>query len=143
MVYALIFAGGTGQRMNSKSIPKQFLLVHGKEVIIHTIELFEKNVHVDKIFVVCYEPYIEKLKELLVSYNIKKVQNICPGGQSGPESIFLGLKMIRDYSNNPDDIVLIHDGVRPLITQAVINDNIESVKKYGNGITVSPASCPY
>ena len=139
MVYALIFAGGTGQRMNSKSIPKQFLLVHGKEVIIHTIELFEKNAHVDKIFVVCYEPYIEKLKELLALKNIKKVEGICPGGQSGPESIFLGLKMIREFSNNKDDIVLIHDGVRPLITQAVIDDNIESVKKYGNGITVSPA----
>ena len=130
MVYALIFAGGTGQRMNSKSIPKQFLLVHGKEVIIHTI---------DKIFVVCYEPYIGKLKELLKQNNINKVQDICGGGATGPESIFRGLKMIKDYSSSDDDIVLIHDGVRPLITQDVIDANIESVKKYGNGITVSPA----
>ncbi len=139
MNYALIFAGGTGQRMNSKSIPKQFLKVNGKEIIIHTIEIFEKSDNIDNIVVVCYEPYIDILKGLLVDYNIKKVKAICPGGSTGQESIFCGLKTIKDYSNNENDIVLIHDGVRPLINQSVIEKNIECVRENGTAITVSPA----
>ena len=138
MNYALIFAGGTGQRMNSKSLPKQFLNVHGKPIIIHTLLHFENCDAIDGIVVVCYEPFLEKLRQLTEDYNIKKTIDIVPGGESGQLSIFNGLKRLSDIAKD-DDIVLIHDGVRPLIDGDLIFGNIECVKRNGNAITVSRA----
>lgn len=138
MNYALIFAGGTGQRMHSKSIPKQFLSVHGKPIIIHTLLHFENCKQIDGIVVVCYEPYIQKLTQLLTEFNIKKVTDIVSGGNNGQQSIFRGLDCLSQKCGR-DDIVLIHDGVRPLIGDELIINNIESVKGYGNAITVSKA----
>lgn len=140
MNIALIFAGGVGRRMKNSSRPKQFLELSGKPIIIHTIEHFENHEQIDGIVVVCISEWISYLHKLLIKYNIKKVLKIVEGGSTGQKSIRNGLfaveKIIKDKS---DCIVLIHDGVRPLIDADLITANIESVKHYGNGITVVPA----
>jgi 2-C-methyl-D-erythritol 4-phosphate cytidylyltransferase len=138
MNYVLIFAGGTGQRMNSKSLPKQFLSVHGKPIIIHTILNFEHCHDIKGIVVVCYAPFIKKFNSLLKQYNIKKVIGVVPGGENGQQSIYFGLRFLSQVVQD-DDIVLIHDGVRPIINKQIIEDNIACVKKNGNAITVSNA----
>jgi len=139
MITALIFAGGTGERMNSRTKPKQFLELHGKPILIHTIEHFEEHPMVDNIVVVCLESWINECRKLLKRNFITKVKWIVPGGSTGQESIFNGLQAIKDVSDD-DTIVLIHDGVRPLITQELITENIKSVKKYGSAISVSYAT---
>ena len=139
MNIALVFAGGTGQRMNTASKPKQFLELHGKPIIIYTLEYFQKHSQIDGIVVVCLESWIDYCENLLKKYQIDKVLKIVPGGNSGQESIFNGLEAVHQISVNEQDIVLIHDGVRPLINEALITNCIASVKKHGNAITVSPA----
>lgn len=138
---ALIFAGGTGSRMKNKDKPKQFLELNGKPIIIHTIEHFDEHPEIDAIVVVCLESWIDFLRNKLEKFNIKKVVNIVPGGMSGQESIRNGLFAIRDFvvGKEENPIVLIHDGVRPLINAKLISDNIQCVKKKGNAITVVPA----
>lgn len=138
MTTALIFAGGTGQRMNSRSKPKQFLEMHGKPIIIYTLEHFEEHDEIDDIVIVCLEEKIPELKILLKRYDITKVSRIVPGGSTGHQSIYNGLEAMK-ASSKPEDIVLIHDGVRPLITEELITKNIEAVKEFGNAITVEPA----
>lgn len=138
MNYAVIFAGGTGTRMNSKTRPKQFLTLYGKEIIIHTLEKFDEHPEIDGISVVCIEEWIDYLKKIIERFQIKKVKWISPGGKTGQESIYNGLKAIQDDVEE-DSVVLIHDGVRPLIDGELISNNIASVKKYGNSITVVPA----
>lgn len=138
MVTALIFAGGTGQRMNTRSKPKQFLELHGKPVIIYTIEHFEYHAEIDNIVVVCLKDCIDELKGLLKRYSITKVSEIVSGGETGHDSIYNGLKAMKGTAKE-GDIVLIHDGVRPLITGNLISENIEAVRKYGNAITSEPA----
>lgn len=138
MNIGLIFAGGTGSRMNVKTTPKQFLTLHGKEIIIHTLEHFEECKQIDSIIVVCIEPWIEYLKELLMKYSIKKVKWIVEGGETGQDSIYNGVKTI--YKECPhNSIVLVHDGVRPLIDTEVIENNIACVEKFGTAITVVPS----
>lgn len=132
---AVIFAGGVGKRMHAKDIPKQFLKMHDKPIIVHTLELFEDHPEIDAIVVACVSNYIGYMNELVRKYNLKKVQKIVPGGKSGQESIFNGLKAAEMIGNRDKDIVLIHDGVRPLINAKTIRDNIESVQKYGSAIT--------
>lgn len=136
-VAALIFAGGTGKRMNTRSKPKQFLEIHGKPVIIYTLEHFEYHEKVDNIVVVCIKEWIEELKGLLKRYGITKVKKIVTGGETGHDSIYNGLVAMKEFMAS-DDIVLIHDGVRPLINDELITLNIETVKKYGNAITCEP-----
>ena len=138
---ALIFAGGVGKRMKKSSRPKQFLELCGKPIIIHTIEHFENHPQIDGVMVVCVKDWIDYLKECLKRHNIKKVIGIIPGGNSSQESTRKGLYAIKDLglADSRDIIVLIHDGVRPLINSQVITDNIESVKRFGNAITVVPA----
>ncbi len=135
---AMIFAGGTGQRMNSKSIPKQFLIVHGKPIIIHTLEVFEKQTEIDKIVVSCLEGWIDYLREQLEQFGITKVSAIVPGGKTGQDSIYNGVSKIHELYEE-DTIVLIHDGVRPLIDSETLKRNIQCVKENGNAITVSSA----
>ena len=137
---ALIFAGGSGIRMNAKAKPKQFLELNGRAIIIHTLEYFENHPEIDSICVVIIESWIDYLKELLERYSIKKVKWIVSGGTTGQESIFNGLQAIyKDCHNLNDCVVLIHDGVRPLINETLISDNIASVRKFGSAITVTPA----
>lgn len=133
MNIAVIFAGGTGQRMGA-GIPKQFLEINGKPIIIHTLELFEAHAEIDKIYIAMLEDYIPHMKKLIEKFAIKKVANIVPGGDSGQDSIYRGLKAAA--AENPEDsVVLIHDGVRPYVSYDTISRNIEGVKTNGNAIT--------
>lgn len=138
MTTALIFAGGTGKRMNSRSKPKQFLEMHGKPIIIYTLEHFEYHEQVDNIVVVCLPEWIEELRGLLKRYGINKVSKIVLGGDTGHDSIYLGLAAMKENAKE-EDIVLIHDGVRPFINEELITQNINKVKESGNAITVEPA----
>lgn len=134
----LIFAGGSGTRMNSRARPKQFLQFYGKELIIHTLENFQNHPGIDNIVVVCIEDWIPYLEKLLKKYQIDKVCKVVPGGSTGQESIYKGLCSLHDFA--PDDsIVLVHDGVRPFVNEALISDCIKSVKEHGSAITVTPA----
>lgn len=133
---AVIFAGGTGQRMGGE-VPKQFLKVSGKEIIIHTLELFESNEHIDEIYVVCIKEWIPYLAELIKKFSITKITSILPGGKTGQDSIFQGLDAIKKYNDNA--IVLIHDGVRPLLSSEVIYKCVVAVEKYGSAITSIPS----
>lgn len=135
MNIAAIFAGGVGTRMHTKELPKQFLKIHDKPIIIRTLELFEENPEIDMIVIVCVENWIGYLNKLISKYNLRKVQRIVKGGKSGQESIYNILKAAEELGDRDKDIVLIHDGVRPLITQKTIFDNITSVKKNGSAIT--------
>lgn len=140
MNYALIFAGGVGNRMNSKARPKQFLEIHGKPIIIHTIEHFENHLEIDAICVVIVADWFNYMESLVDKYNLKKVKWIVPGGNSSLESQFNGLNVIRESEGySESDIVLIHDGVRPLIDDKVITECISGVKNYGSAVTVAPA----
>lgn len=138
MTTALVFAGGTGRRMNSRATPKQFIEIHGKPILIYTLENFEYHEEVDDIIVVCLTDWIDRLKAYLHRFGITKVAEIVPGGDTGHDSIYNGLMALKKKAN-PDDIILIHDGVRPLITAELISENIRAVKEYGNAITVEPS----
>lgn len=140
MNIAIIFAGGTGKRMNTRAIPKQFLEIHGKPVLIYTLEKFEQNLAIDQIVLVCLESWIGYAKNLVQKFGIQKVGMIVPGGISSQDSIFHGLEAARRFSLvSEKNIVLIHDGVRPLIDQETINKCLEYVQRYGNAITTTPA----
>lgn len=123
--------------MNSRSKPKQFLEVHGKPIIIYTLEHFEYHDQIDEITVVCIRDWIEELKGMLKRYSITKVTEIVAGGKTGHDSIFLGLLSMKGKVKD-DDTILIHDGVRPLINSALITQNVETVKEKGNAITAEP-----
>lgn len=138
MNIAVIFAGGTGQRMNTASKPKQFLELHGKPILIYTLEHFQNHPLINGSVVVCLESWIPYCKNLINKYHMNKVASVVPGGNSGQESIFNGLKAVRDLYPE-ESIVLIHDGVRPLINAQIISDDISSVIENGSAITVSPA----
>lgn len=129
-----IFAGGVGSRMGC-DIPKQFLEIYGKPIIVHTLEKFQYNDSIDYIYVGCMKKYIPLVRELAKKYNLTKVRPECiiQGGKCGLETIYKLLKKI--YAEFKDATVLIHDGVRPNITDDVINKNIEGVEKYGSAIT--------
>ena len=138
MNIAVIFAGGTGQRMNTKTLPKQFLELHGKPILVYTLEHFEKHRQIDGIVLVCVQDWLDYCEELLQKYHIKKVKAVVPGGQSGQESIRNGLNKAAELFPQ-DSVVLIHDGVRPLIDEETISKDIASVQQHGSAITVSPA----
>lgn len=139
---AVIFAGGVGARMNAKSRPKQFLELNGKPILIYTIELFDNHPLIDEIVVVCLESWIPFLQKMIRKFEINKVFSVVPGGETGQESIYKGLCEAEKFAiskNDEECIVLIHDGVRPLITEDTISDNIAKVKECGSCITVVPA----
>ncbi len=135
MNIAVIFAGGVGSRMNSKALPKQFLSMHSKPIIIHTLEHFEKHKDIDAIVVSCVNEWIDYMKQLVDKYNIIKVKRIVKGGETGQLSIYNGLCAAEEVASKEKSIVLIHDGVRPFVTEKLITDNILSVKEHGSAIT--------
>lgn len=136
---AVIFAGGTGKRMNTVSRPKQFLELNGKPIIVYTLELFDNHPEIDGIIVVCIKEWISFLRKQLAKFEISKVVEIVPGGETGQESIYNGLVAAEKHSDK-DAIVLIHDGVRPLIKEQTITDNIHTAQELGNCITCINAS---
>lgn len=133
---AVIFAGGVGRRLNSNenSLPKQFLKINDKPIIIHTLELFQNHEEIDKIYISINANYYDYMQELVKHFYITKTAGIVIGGETGQDSIYNAL--IRAKQENPDNsIVLIHDGVRPNITKDVITRNIQTAKEKGNAIT--------
>lgn len=137
MNIGVIFAGGVGSRMHSKDKPKQFLEIYNKPIIIHTIEYFQRNNRIDTIVVVCVDTWIDYFKELVERYRLDKIKKIVPGGRTGQLSIYNGLCAAREIAKDKEAIVLIHDGVRPLINDKLIDRNIEDVIKYGSSVTSS------
>lgn len=138
MVTALIFAGGVGARMHSEDIPKQFLEVEGIPIIIRTMEHFSRHEMVDNIVVVCLEGWIEELKRDIVKFGVKKVVGILPGGKSGYQSIHIGLLRIAETARD-DDVVLICDGVRPMLTEKLLTTCILDAQQYGTAVPVTPS----
>ena len=131
MNIAIIFAGGVGTRMNTKDRPKQFLMVHGKPIIVHTIEKFQEHAEIDGIIVVCVKDWINYMKEMQFRYRLDKIAKIVPGGKTGQLSIYAGLKAAEDIFGVDDNIVLIHDGARPFISERIINEGIKFAEIYG------------
>lgn len=140
MNIAIIFAGGSGTRMNTKSRPKQFLEYQGKPIIVYTLELFDNHPLIDGIVVACLKDWIPFLEKMLKKFEITKVLRIVPGGKSGQESIYHALCAAEEIADGKECIVLLHDGVRPLITEETITDNINTVKEFGNCVTCVPAT---
>ena len=142
MNIAVIFAGGIGRRMRSNDIPKQFLEMHKKPIIIYTLEIFNNHPEIDAIVISCVKDWIPHLEKLVNKYQIQKVNCIVPGGNTGQISIYNGLLAAKRIAKEKSTIVLIHDGVRPLINAKLISDNITSVKKNGSAITSSSLERP-
>lgn len=139
MNIALIIAGGSGARMQ-QDIPKQFLNVNDKPVIIYTLEAFQKHPNIDAIEVVCLEGWQEILSAYSKQFGITKLEKIVSGGDNGQTSIRNGVFDIYERHNSDNDIVLIHDAIRPLVDQDIISDSIRVCREYGNSITVIPCT---
>lgn len=135
MNIALILASGLGNRMNMPGEPpKQFFVLGDKPVLMHTINCFEKHDEIDAICIVCLPTWENYVSDLVATHNCQKVQMIVPGGDTRQESIFNGLNIIKEkYSD--EDIVIVHDGVRPFITSSIISENIRIVKECGTAMT--------
>ncbi len=136
MNIAIIIAGGLGQRMG-KEIPKQFITVYDKPVIIYTLESFEQHGMVDAILVVCIDGWQDKLKEYAKTYNITKLKWIVTGGNTAQESIRNGVEYLKDKCV-PEDNIIVHDGIRPLVDVEVLTDVIDKCNEFGNGVTSLP-----
>lgn len=136
MNIALIIAGGSGQRMN-QDIPKQFINVYDKPILIYTLEGFQRHPEIDVIEVVCLDGWHDILWAYAKQFNISKLKWIVSGGNSGQESIRNGVFALEDKCS-PGDVVVIHDGIRPLIDDMVISDVIIKCKQFGNAVTSMP-----
>lgn len=136
---ALIIAGGVGARMG-QDIPKQFINVYDKPVIVYTMEAFQIHPNIDEIEIVCLEGWHEIVYAYAKQFGITKLKNVVNGGINGQDSIRNGLEDIASRHQNDNDIVLVHDAIRPMLTQDIISDNIRVCKKYGNAITVVPCN---
>lgn len=135
---ALLIAGGSGNRMQ-QNIPKQFLTVNEKPVIVYTLEAFQKHPGIDEIAVVCLESWEPVLWAYAKQFNIDKLKCVVKGGKNGQDSIRNGLFELEKH-HDKDDIVLIHDAIRPMVSAEIISDNIRVCREYGNAITVIPCA---
>ena len=136
---ALIIAGGIGTRMH-QDIPKQFINVRDKPVIVYTMEVFQQHPNIDAIEVVCLYGWHDILRAYAKQFGITKLESIVDGGITGLQSIRNGLYDVAERYHDDDDIVLIHDAIRPLVSQEIISDNIRVCREYGNAITVIPCT---
>ena len=133
---ALIIAGGIGERMH-QDIPKQFLSVNDKPVIVYTMEVFQNHPDIDAIYISCLAGWHEILKAYIKQFNISKAVRIINGGVNGQDSIRNGVYAIAEQYQL-DDLIMVHDAIRPMLSADIISDNIVKCKKYGNAITVIP-----
>ena len=137
MNISIVLAGGTGQRMQP-DIPKQFINVYGKPILIYTLEAFQRHPQIDAIEVVCLDGWHNTLKSYAKQFNITKLKFIISGGNTCQESIRNGVYNLKEYCK-AEDIVVIHDGIRPLVDESVLSDVIVKCEQYGNAV----ASLPY
>lgn len=136
---ALIIAGGVGARMG-QDIPKQFINVNDIPVIVYTMQAFQKHPLIDGIEVVCIDEWQGALKAYAKQFGIAKLESVVSGGKNGQDSIRNGLYDIASRHNEDDDVVLVHDAIRPMLSEDVITDNIRVCREYGNAITVVPCT---
>lgn len=136
MNVAVIIAGGSGTRMG-QDIPKQFLNVYNKPIIIYTLEVFQKHPEIDEIEVVCIDGWHNLLWAYAKQFNIKKLKWVVSGGKTGQESIRNGIYNLEQHCSE-DDIVIIHDGIRPLLEEEILSDVINKCRIYGNAVTSMP-----
>ena len=136
MNVALIIAGGVGSRMHQE-IPKQFINVYDKPVLVYTMEAFQRHPMIDVIEVVCLDGWHDILRAYARQYGITKLKWVVSGGKSGQESIRNGVYYLEDKCS-PKDIVIVHDGIRPLVDDTVLSDVIIKCQKYGNAVTAMP-----
>lgn len=132
---AFVTAGGSGDRMHN-DIPKQFMELKGVPVIIRTLLKFEQCSDIDVIIVVCLHGWVEQLTDMAGKYGIKKLKAVVEGGCNSQESISKGVRYLLDNGYCDDDIVMVHESVRPFISERIISDNIASCQKNGNAVTV-------
>ncbi len=135
---ALIIAGGSGNRMH-QDIPKQFLTVNERPVIVYTLEAFENHPEIDAIAVVCIEGWDNVLWAYAKQFNISKLKYVVLGGKNGQDSIRNGIYELEKHFPQ-DSLVLIHDAIRPMVSEEIISDCIRVTKEYGNAITVIPCA---
>ena len=135
---ALIIAGGTGARMH-QDIPKQFLTVNEKPVIVYTLEAFQNHPEIDSIAVVCVDGWEQMLLAYAKQFNITKLEHVVKGGDNGQGSIRNGVYELEKFFDK-DDIVLVHDAIRPMVSAEIISDCIMKTKQYGNAITAIPCA---
>lgn len=133
---AIIIAGGSGSRMG-QDIPKQFINVYDKPVIIYTLEGFQKHPLIDAIEVVCIDGWHDVLWAYARQFNIDKLKWVISGGSTGQESIRNGVYNLEGKAKS-DDVIIIHDGIRPLVDDTVLTDVIMKAQKYGNAVTSLP-----
>ncbi len=136
MTVAIVIAGGVGSRAG-QDIPKQFININDKPIIIYTLEGFQKHPEVDAIEVVCLDGWHEILRAYAKQYNITKLRWVVSGGESGQESIRNGVYALKNKCKD-DDVVIIHDGIRPMVDEEVLSDVIITCKKYGNAVSSLP-----
>lgn len=136
MNLAIVIAGGSGTRMGL-DIPKQFVNIYDKPVIIYTLEGFERHPMIDEIEVVCIDGWHDVLKAYARQFGITKLKRVVSGGKTGQESIRNGVFALEGYLSD-DDTVIIHDGIRPLVDKEVLTDVIVTCRKYGNAVTSMP-----
>lgn len=138
MNIAMLIAGGKGVRMN-QDIPKQFLNIYDKPVIVYTMQAFQKHPEIDAIMVVCLDGWQEILKAYAHQFNIEKLKWVVAGGENGQESIHNGIMRLTKECGE-DDMVLIHDGIRPNVSQEIISNCIAECRLHGSAITVIPCA---
>ena len=136
MNIALIIAGGSGQRLG-QDIPKQFINVYDKPVVIYTLESFQRHPQIDAIVLVCIDGWHDVVRAYAKQFNIDKLQWIVSGGSTAQESIRDGVYNL-DGKCSAEDIIIIHDGIRPLVDDSVLSDVIIKCKQYGNAVTALP-----
>lgn len=134
MNIGLLIAGGSGNRMG-QDIPKQFMHVDGAPIIIHTMQCFQRHPDIQQIAVVCLKGWETVLQSYANQFNITKLTHIFPGGNTGMESIHNGIYGLKEAGYDDEDLVLIHDAVRPLLSQDIISSNIATCKAYGYAVT--------
>ena len=139
MNIAILTAGGIGSRTH-QDLPKQFITVDKKPIIIYTLEAFQQHPNIDVIYVACLEGWNLVLEAYAKQFNITKLKKIVIGGTTGQGSIYNALKAIREDHTEDDIVVLIHDGNRPMVSQDIITDNIVKQSIYGSAVTVIPTA---
>ncbi|NLC46770.1 MAG: 2-C-methyl-D-erythritol 4-phosphate cytidylyltransferase [Firmicutes bacterium] len=139
MNVAMILAGGVGKRMGTGEVPKQYIDIYGKPIIVHTLEVFDLHEEIDGIVVVLSQQWQTEMKTWLRQYDLNKVICLAEAGETRQASIYNGLCAL-DGRASEDDIVLIHDAVRPLLSRRIISENIEAAKAYGAVDTVIPSA---
>ena len=130
-IIALILAGGRGSRMMSCKVPKQFVEIGGKPVVVHTLEVFDRVPRVDAMIVACLDGWQPFLKEQLARYHINKVAQIVTGGATGQDSIYRALRAAQDYADGEEALVMVHDAVRPFVSAHSIDANIDTALRCG------------